>query len=59
MMLTLGKTLTPEQRVLKGIIDINGNMRYIALAGITMIGERAVRPCPPHNTAWTNGRDEY
>jgi predicted metal-dependent peptidase len=41
------------------VIDIMANTKYIALAGILMIGNRriedAVRLCP---TAYTNGRDE-
>tara|TARA_R110002126_G_scaffold66175_4_gene168249 strand:- start:428 stop:1612 length:1185 start_codon:yes stop_codon:yes gene_type:complete len=55
-MLTLGKQLTVEQRVSKAVVDIMGNPKYVALAGILMIGERTVRDDIP--TACTNGRDE-
>ena len=49
--------LTAEQRVQKCVVDIMNNDRYIALAGILVMGERAVRDDVP--TAATNGRDEY
>ena len=58
-MLMLGKTLTSEQRLQKAVIDIMANPKYVALAGILMIGSRTVeddeRKCP---TAYTNGKDE-
>lgn len=58
-MLNFGKPLSAEQRLQKAVIDIMANTKYIALAGILMIGNRriedAVRLCP---TAYTNGRDE-
>jgi predicted metal-dependent peptidase len=58
-MLMLGKTLTAEQRLQKAVIDIMANQKYVALAGILMIGDRRVEDdaekCP---TAYTNGRDE-
>jgi predicted metal-dependent peptidase len=57
-MLTIGKTLTPQQRLTKNVIDIMGHPRYIALGGVLMIGERTVESCPPMHTACTNGRDE-
>ena len=51
--------LSPDQRVQKAVIDIMANPRYVALAGVLMIGSRRVEPdkskCP---TAYTNGRDE-
>jgi predicted metal-dependent peptidase len=57
-MLMMGN-LTPEQRVQKAVIDIMANPKYVALAGVLMIGSRRVEPdsskCP---TAYTNGRDE-
>ena len=57
-MLMMGQ-LTPEQRVQKAVIDIMANPKYVALAGVLMIGSRRVEPdkskCP---TAYTNGRDE-
>ena len=55
-MLSIGKELTTEQRVSKSVVDIMGNDKYIALAGILMIGERTVEEELP--TACTNGRDE-
>jgi len=58
-MLATGKTLTPQQRLSKCVIDILGNEKYTAMNGVVMIGERAVKPCPPFHTACTNGRDEY
>jgi predicted metal-dependent peptidase len=57
-MLMINK-LTPDQRVQKAVIDIMANPKYIALAGVLMIGTRRVEPdaskCP---TAYTNGKDE-
>ena len=51
--------LSPDQRVQKAVIDIMANPRYVALAGVLMIGSRRVEhdatKCP---TAYTNGRDE-
>jgi predicted metal-dependent peptidase len=55
-MLMLGKQLTPEQRMSKAVIDIMGNPKYIALAGVMMIGNREVKDGVP--TAYTNGKDE-
>ena len=55
-MLTLGKELTVEQRISKAVVDIMANPKYIALAGVLMIGERTVEDDVP--TACTNGRDE-
>ena len=55
-MLTLGKELTVEQRIEKGVIDIMASPKYIALAGVIMIGKRTVTDDVP--TACTNGRDE-
>ena len=55
-MLTLGKQLTIEQRLSKAVVDIMGNEKYVALAGILMIGDRTVEDDVP--TACTNGRDE-
>lgn len=51
--------LSVEQRLQKAVIDIMANPKYVALAGILMIGSRRVEDdasrCP---TAYTNGRDE-
>lgn len=53
--------LTPEQRLSKAVVDIMGNPKYVALAGILMIGERKVCPVKTAKmqTACTNGRDEW
>lgn len=55
-MLMIGKQLTAEQRLQKAVIDIIGNPKYVALAGILMLGNRTVSDKIP--TACTNGRDE-
>lgn len=55
-MLAIGKQLTAEQRLSKAAVDIMGNPKYVALAGILMIGDRSVDEDYP--TAYTNGRDE-
>jgi predicted metal-dependent peptidase len=58
-MFMLGNALTTEQRLQKAVIDIMANQKYMALAGIMMIGNRRVeddpKKCP---TAYTNGKDE-
>jgi len=48
--------LTAEQRMIKATVDITNKDRYIALAGVLMIGERTIDDTVP--TACTNGRDE-
>ena len=54
------RQLTAEQRVQKAIVDILYNPKCAWLAGLIMVGERKVLDAiPPHNTAATNGRDEY
>lgn len=55
-MLMIGKQLSAEQRVKKATVDIMGNPRYTALAGVLMIGNKSVDDKTP--TAYTNGRDE-
>ena len=55
-MLMIGKQLTAEQRLSKAVVDIMGNPKYIALAGVLMIGSRTVNDTT--KTACTNGRDE-
>ena len=55
-MLALGKELTVEQRLSKATVDIMANKKYVALAGILMIGDVSVVEDIP--TACTNGRDE-
>jgi predicted metal-dependent peptidase len=56
-MLPIGTTLTAEQRLNKAVVKVMAHPRYIALAGVLMVGERGVRDDIP--TACTNGRDEY
>ena len=55
-MLMIGKQLTAEQRLSKAVVDIMGNPKYVALAGVLMIGSRTVDE--KTRTACTNGRDE-
>ena len=55
-MLMIGKQLTAEQRLSKAVVDIMGSPKYVALAGVLMIGNRSVDDKVP--TACTNGRDE-
>ena len=55
-MLMIGKQLTAEQRLSKAVVDIMGSPKYVALAGVLMIGSRTVDDKVP--TACTNGRDE-
>lgn len=58
-MLSIGRQLTPEQRVSKAVVDIMANPKYVALAGVLMIGERRVETDPAKcPTAYTNGKDE-
>ena len=56
-MLAINTQLSAEQRLSKNITAIMGNPKYVALAGVLMIGESAIKDdCP---TAYTNGRDDY
>ncbi len=55
-MLSIGKKLTVEQRTSKAVYDITSNPKYVALAGVVMVGDRTVSDTIP--TACTNGRDE-
>ena len=55
-MLMIGKQLTAEQRLSKAVVDIMGSPKYVALAGVLMIGNRSVGD--KVKTACTNGRDE-
>jgi len=56
MGLSIGKQLTPEQRLHKATTDIVGRDEFVALAGVLMIGSKSVVDGLP--TACTNGRDE-
>jgi predicted metal-dependent peptidase len=55
-MLMIGKQLTAEQRLTKAVVDIMASPKYVALAGVLMVGKREVSDAIP--TACTNGRDE-
>ena len=55
-MLALNQQLTAEQRITKAVIDITAHPRYMALAGVLMVGNKTVSDDVP--TACTNGRDE-
>jgi len=56
-MLSIGRQLTPEQRLSKAVVDIMG--RAQALSGVIMIGDRTVEyDAAKVPTACTNGRDE-
>ena len=56
-MLMGNRALSAEQRLNKAVVDIMSSPKYVALASVMMIGERAVKDGIP--TACTNGRDEY
>jgi predicted metal-dependent peptidase len=62
-MLQIGKQLTPEQRLSKAVVDIMGSPKYVALAGILMIGDRKIINDPLEkggcDTACTNGKHEW
>lgn len=60
-MLSIGKSLTPEQRVSKAIVDIMANGKYVALAGVLMIGKRSIDADKTSRmkTACTDGKNEF
>ena len=59
-MLAINTQLSAEQRLTKNIVAIMGHKRYVAIAGVVMLGESGIEDnsdkCP---TAYTNGRDDY
>ena len=55
-MLMIGKQLSAEQRLTKAVVDIMASPKYVALAGVLMVGKREISDAIP--TACTNGRDE-
>ena len=55
-MLLGSKMLTEEDRLAKAVVRILGESRYIALAGVLMIGSKTIDD--DVSTACTNGRDE-
>jgi len=56
-MLAVGKQITEEQRLSKAVVAVMGKVPEIA--GLLMIGERAITDDPNIPTACTNGRDEW
>jgi predicted metal-dependent peptidase len=56
-MLALNRNLTAQERLTRAVIGICGNPKYVALAGVLMLGEKRVDSSTP--TACTNGRDEF
>lgn len=60
-MLMIGRQLTAEQRLTKATANIIGNMNYIALAGILMMGEHKVveHGYKGITTAATNGVNSW
>jgi predicted metal-dependent peptidase len=57
MALTIGKKLTPQQRLHKALLDIMGMDEFIALSGVLMVGKKIISDTV--STACTDGRDEY
>ena len=55
-MLAINLDLTAEQRLHKCVVSIMSNPRYVAMAGMLMMGKRTIDETIP--TACTNGRDE-
>lgn len=60
-MLAMGRSLTPDQRLSKAVVDIMANSKYIALAGVLMIGRRSIDTLKTARmtTACTDGKNEY
>ena len=56
-MLAINTQLTAEQRLSKNITAIMGNPKYVALAGVLMIGEKGIKNDLP--TACTDGKNDY
>jgi len=55
-MLMIGKTLTPQQRVQKAVVDLMRNDTHVGVAPVLMIGSKRV--CPDTPTAYTDGLNE-
>ena len=55
-MLLGNKQLTEEDRLTKAVVRILGEPKYVALAGVIMIGSKTISDEVP--TAYTNGKDE-
>ena len=56
-MLAINTQLTAEQRLSKNITAIMGNPKYVALAGVLMIGKKGIKDDIP--TACTDGKNDY
>ena len=56
-MLAINTQLSAEQRLSKNITQIMGNPKYVALAGVLMIGEKGIKDDIP--TACTDGKNDY
>lgn len=56
-MLAINTQLTAEQRLSKNITAIMGNPKYVALAGVLMIGDKGIKDDIP--TACTDGKNDY
>ena len=54
-MLLGNKLLTEEDRLTKAVVRILGEPKYIALAGVIMIGSKVIDDYV--STAYTNGTD--
>ena len=55
-MLMIGKTLTPQQRIQKAVIDLMNSDTHVAVGPVLMIGSKTV--CPDTPTAYTDGLNE-
>ena len=55
-MLLGNKQLTEENRLTKAVVRILGEPKYVAMAGVIMIGSKTIGEEVP--TAYTNGKDE-
>ena len=55
-MLNIGQKLTVEQRLHKAVVGIMENQKYMALAGVLMVGERTISE--EILTACTDGKNE-
>lgn len=56
-MLAINTQLSAEQRLSKNITAIMGNPKYVALAGVLMIGDKGIKDDIP--TACTDGKNDY
>ena len=56
-MLAINTQLSAEQRLSKNITAIMGNPKYVALAGVLMIGNKGIKDDIP--TACTDGKNDY